>query len=71
MSRSTVLARMRHRSKRETIPVITASAPPLDLHIEVSELVSDTLIFTVTNLIDLPIPAGVAVSLRVPSIKPT
>ena len=71
MSGSTVLERMRNRSERATIPVVITFAPPLDLKIEVYALVSDTLIFAVTHLIELPIPAEVAVSLRVPSIKPT
>jgi len=70
MSGSTVLERMRNRSERATIPVITASIPPLGLHIEVYALVSDALIFAITNLIDLPIPAEVALNLRVLSINP-
>lgn len=44
MSGSTVLEWIRHGLEPATIPVITASAPQLDLQIEVYALVSDTLI---------------------------
>ena len=70
MCSSTVLERIRHGSERATIPVIIAFASQLDLQIEVYALVSDTLIFAVANLIDLPIPAEVALNLRVSSINP-
>ena len=62
---------MRYRSERATIPVIIASAPQLDLHIEVSALVSYASVFAITNLLDIPIPAEVALSFRVSSINPT
>ena len=70
MSGSTVISGVRHRSERTPIRILT-SASQLDLPIEVYALVSNALAFVLTNLLASPIPAEVALSFRVLSIKPT